>query len=140
MYENNTAAVKVGNEVSNWFSIKSEVKQGCVLFPFIWIILMDFVLRSTGKAIGDHGIKWGGKTLLDSDYADDLSILNESLSKMNEFLEVGLLSFSILILDCRLIFLFFQAFYNFEKTPRVLAILLSTSSLLPPSLIIILPR
>ena len=31
MYENNTAAVKVGNEVSNWFCINSGVKQGCVL-------------------------------------------------------------------------------------------------------------
>ena len=88
MYKNNTASVKVGNEVSNWFCIKSGVKQGCVLSPFIWIILMDLVLRSTGKAIGDHGIKWGGKTLLDLDYADDLSILDESVSKMNEFLEV----------------------------------------------------
>ena len=64
-YENNTAAVKVGNEVSNWFCIKSGVKQGCVLSSFIWIILMDFVLRSTGKAIEDHGIKWEGKTHLD---------------------------------------------------------------------------
>ena len=27
MYENNTAAVKVGNEVSNWFRIISGVKQ-----------------------------------------------------------------------------------------------------------------
>ena len=33
--------------------------------------LMDFVLRSTGKAMGDHGIEWGGKTLLDLDYTDD---------------------------------------------------------------------
>ena len=88
MYENNTAAIKVGNEVSNWFCIKSGVKQSCVLSPFIWIVLMDFVLRSTGKAIGDHGIKWGGKTLLDLDYADDLSILDESVSKINEFLGV----------------------------------------------------
>ena len=61
MYENNTAAVKVGNEVSNWFCVKSGVKQGCVLSPFILVILLDFFLRSTGKAIGDHGIKWGGK-------------------------------------------------------------------------------
>ena len=29
MYKNNTAAVKVGNEVSSWFCIKSGVKQGC---------------------------------------------------------------------------------------------------------------
>ena len=40
------------------------------------------------KISGDHGIKWGGKTLLDLYYADDLSILDESVSKMNEVLEV----------------------------------------------------
>jgi hypothetical protein len=45
---------------------------------------MDFVLRSTGKAMGGHGIKWGEKNLLDLDYADDLSILDENVSKMNE--------------------------------------------------------
>ena len=67
MYDNNIATVKVRNEVSSW----SGVKQGCVLSPFIWIILMDFVLRSTRKAMGGDGIKWGGKTLLDLDYADD---------------------------------------------------------------------
>jgi len=36
---------------------------------------MDFVLSSTRKTIGDRGIEWGGKTLMDLDYADDLSIL-----------------------------------------------------------------
>ena len=35
MYENNTVAVKVGNEVSNWLCIKSEVKPGRVTSPFI---------------------------------------------------------------------------------------------------------
>ena len=58
------------------------------LHGFQWIILMDFVLRSTGKTMGDHGIKWGGKTLLDLDYIDDLSILDKSLSKVDELLEV----------------------------------------------------
>ena len=65
MYENNTADVKVGNEVSTWFRIISGVKLGCVLSPFIGTILMDFFLRSTGKAMGNHGIKWGRKTPLD---------------------------------------------------------------------------
>ena len=35
MYKNNTAAVKVGNEVSCWFRMESGVEQDCVLFPFI---------------------------------------------------------------------------------------------------------
>ena len=88
MYENNTAVVKVGNEVSNWFYTKSGVKQGHVLSPFILIILMDFVLRSARRAMGDHGTKQGGKTLLDLYYADDLGSLDESLSKMSELLDV----------------------------------------------------
>ena len=52
------------------------------------MLLMDFVWRSTAKAMGEHGIKWGSKTLLDVDYADDLSILDENVSTMNEFLEI----------------------------------------------------
>ena len=47
---------------------------------------MDIVLRSTEKSMEDPGIKWGGGTLLDLDYADDLSILDESVRKMNELL------------------------------------------------------
>ena len=88
IYENSTAAFKIGNEVSRWFCIKSGVKQGCVLSPFIWIIWMDFVLRSTGKGMGNCRIKRGGKIPLDIDYADDLTFLDETMSKMNEFLEV----------------------------------------------------
>ena len=47
----NIAAVKVGSGVITWFGIESGVKQGCVLSLFILIILMDFVLRDTAKAI-----------------------------------------------------------------------------------------
>ena len=35
-----------------------------------------------------HRIKWGGKTLLDLNYTDDLSILDENGSNINELLEV----------------------------------------------------
>ena len=49
---------------------------------------MDFVLKSRGKVLGDHGTKRARKTLLDVDYADDLSILDESGSKINKFLEI----------------------------------------------------
>ena len=38
--------------------------------------------------MGDYGIQWGGKALLDLNYAHDLSILDESMKKMNDFLEV----------------------------------------------------
>ena len=65
MYENNSAVIRIGNVVSTWFGIKSGVKQGCVLSPFVWIILMKIGLRSKEKTMGEHGIKWRSKIFLD---------------------------------------------------------------------------
>ena len=39
--------------------------------------------------MGNHGIKWGEKNFMDSDYADDLNILDESVSKMNKPLDIS---------------------------------------------------
>ena len=52
---------------------------------FIW---NDFALRTIVKATGEHEIKWEGKTFLDLDYSDDLSVLDKDISKISEFSEV----------------------------------------------------
>ena len=52
------------------FLIRSGIKQGC------------------GKIMGEHGIKWRTRTFVSLDYGDDLSILDESVSKINELSEV----------------------------------------------------
>jgi len=44
---------------------------------------MDFALMNTNKAIRKHGIQLEGKNLMNSGYADDLSILDETIFKMN---------------------------------------------------------
>ena len=56
--------------------LNQELRRVLFFPPFLWIILMDFILRNTGMAMGDHGIKWGEKILQDLDYADDLIILD----------------------------------------------------------------
>jgi len=86
IYENNTTVAKVGNAISCWFRIESGISKGCVLSPFIWIILI--YLRSTGKAMWERGIKWRRITFFYLDCTDNLIILDESVSKMNELLEV----------------------------------------------------
>ncbi|XP_065564326.1 uncharacterized protein LOC136029748 [Artemia franciscana] len=88
MHMNGIFAVKVGNEVSNWFRIKSGFKLGCILSQLISFILIDFVLRSTAKETRVQGIKFGSKTLEDLHYANDFSILGENGSKVDELLEV----------------------------------------------------
>ena len=49
--------------------------------------MTGFVLRSTAEAIEEHRIDWESKTLLDLD-DDDLGVLDENVSKMNEFSKV----------------------------------------------------
>ena len=67
--------VKEGNEVSNcFFFIKSGVEQGCFPSLSTWIILMDFALRSTAKAMREYRIEWRSENHLHFDYADGLSI------------------------------------------------------------------
>jgi len=36
MYKNSITALRIGNEVSNWFCNKSGVKQGCVLSVYMY--------------------------------------------------------------------------------------------------------
>ena len=56
---------KIGLVKVSLIKLKSGVRQGCILFLFICIILRDFVLRSTAKAMGEYGIENGSKNILD---------------------------------------------------------------------------
>ena len=38
--------------------------------------------------MGEHSVKWEEKIFLDLDYADDSSILDEYIHKMNDYLDV----------------------------------------------------
>ena len=47
----------------------------------IWVILIDFVLGRTDKAMGEHGIKSESTILLKLDYGDNLGLLDENVIK-----------------------------------------------------------
>ena len=47
------------------FEFNQELSRVVFHPPLYGSIVMDFVLRSTEKAMEDHGIKWRGKTVLD---------------------------------------------------------------------------
>ena len=50
--------------------------------------MLDFVLRSRKKALGELGIKWESKTLLDFDHDEGLGVQEENIRKRNGFLKV----------------------------------------------------
>ena len=78
LYENSKCAGKVNNSLTDWFFIKTAVRQGCILSPLLFGITIDWVMK---RSIENKttGIKWlNNTTLEDLDFADDIALLSHS--------------------------------------------------------------
>ena len=85
LYNNSKSAVMVDGNISTPFEVSTGVLQGDVLAPFLFIILVDFLMK---KATADHdsGVvthprrsgRYPAKVLNDLDFADDIALLESS--------------------------------------------------------------
>ena len=81
MYDESNCSVRVGHEHTDWFSVETGVRQGDVLSPLLFNLVLDFILRKLEHT--DGGIAWIGKEKLkDLDYADDICLLAENFEEM----------------------------------------------------------
>ena len=68
-------AVVDGDEIGEWFDVKTGVKQGCNMSGFLFLIIMDSVMRRT-EGNGENGIRWRCTCKLDDlDFADDIALI-----------------------------------------------------------------
>jgi len=44
-YDNSRCAVKSEGQLGEWFQVVTEVRQGCILLPRIFLMVMDWVLK-----------------------------------------------------------------------------------------------
>ena len=67
-------------QVLTWSSLRlsqgfDKVQQGCILSPFLFIIVIDFIMRRTMDK-SKYGIVWQKRNrLTDLDFADDIAIV-----------------------------------------------------------------
>ena len=87
LYSNSSSAVMVDGGISEPFDVTTGVLQGDVLAPFLFIILVDYLLD---KASGpDSGVvtcprqsrRYPAKVLNDLDFADDIALLESSMPR-----------------------------------------------------------
>ena len=81
MYEDSKCCVRMVQEHTDCFSIEVEVRQGDVLSPLLFNLVLDFILRNLDHTDGGITCK-GMKKLKDLDYADDICLLAESYEEM----------------------------------------------------------
>jgi len=49
--------VRADGEVGEWFKIITGVRQGCVLSPLIFLLIMDWLLKIAAD-MGTNGLEW----------------------------------------------------------------------------------
>ena len=93
-YDRSKCSVITEAGVGPWFDVKSGVKQGCVMSGFLFILVIDWIMRQTVRQ-HNTGIQWTLTEMLeDLDYADDIvttsSSWNHAQEKLTRLSENGL--------------------------------------------------
>ena len=82
LYKDATCQVIHNGKLTEPFNIQTGVRQGCMLSPMIFLIVVDWILRQT-TTNSKTGIQWTfTKSLEDLDFADDICLLSQNHQHM----------------------------------------------------------
>ena len=82
LYKDFKSSVVCGNTLTDSFTIHTGVKQGCILSPFLFVLAIDWLMKTTTKG-KRRGIRWTLTSCLeDLDFADDICLLSSSHKDM----------------------------------------------------------
>ena len=94
LYKNTRAKVRSPDSDTDFFDILAGVLQGDTLAPFIFIICLDYILRTSVDNIKHLGLtltksrsrRYPAITITDADYADDLALMANTISDAQSLL------------------------------------------------------
>ena len=94
LYRNTKVKVRSPDGDTEYFDIVAGVLQGDTLAPYLFIICLDYVLRTSIDKIRDNGFeltkkrsrRYPATTITDADYADDITILANTLDQAETLL------------------------------------------------------
>ncbi|MCG8432127.1 MAG: reverse transcriptase family protein, partial [Candidatus Omnitrophica bacterium] len=83
-YDHFECSIILEQTLTEWFEVKSGVRQGCILSPILFLVVIDWVMRQT-TSDAPRGIQWTLTSFLeDLDFADDLALLATRYADMQE--------------------------------------------------------
>ena len=87
LYKDQEAAIKVENELSEWFKIEKGVRQGCLLSPLCFNLYTEYIMRAS---VDNHtsGTSINGRRINNLRYADDIALIAKSAEELQELLSI----------------------------------------------------
>ena len=70
---------KPGHGTTDWFQIGKGVRQGCILSPCLFNLHAEYIMRNAGLEETQAGIKIAGRNINNLRYADDTTLMAESV-------------------------------------------------------------
>ncbi|VDO23586.1 unnamed protein product [Heligmosomoides polygyrus] len=86
LYQNSMCCMKTTLGNTSYFEVTTGVRQGCVLSPLLFNVVLDFVMRRTTAEV-QEGIPWFRGRLMDLDFADDITVFSEDNDKLRRITE-----------------------------------------------------
>ena len=86
LYAGQEATVRTGHGTTDWFQIRKEVHQGCILSPCLFNFYAVYIMRNAGLEETQAGIKIAGRNINHLIYADDTTLLTESEEELKSLL------------------------------------------------------
>ena len=75
LYASQEATVRTGHRTTDWFKIRKEVHQGCILPPCLFNLYAEYITRNAGLDEAQAGIKIAGTNINNLRYADDTTLM-----------------------------------------------------------------
>ena len=80
------AAVRTGNETTNWFQIGKGVRLGCILSPCLFNLYAEYIMRNAGLEEAQTQNKIARRNINNLRYADDIILMAESKEELKSLL------------------------------------------------------
>ena len=77
MYAGQEATLRTRYGKIDWFQIRKEVRQGCILSPCLFNLYAEYIMRNAGLDEAQVGIKIAGRNINNFRYTDDITVMAE---------------------------------------------------------------